>query len=510
MSFLVLNRQTVASLLTAWGFPLTVSAEMAAQEVRALTDDSREVGPGVVFVARAGVHHQATDYIPMALERGAPLVLCEQPWADGRCVQVPNLTSQLWRLVSLGCGEDLSCLQIVGVTGTNGKTSVTHFIAGALKRSGAQHTAEIGVIGTLGAGLWSPGLDRLKPTGNTTPGLLEILAICVDFVRTGVRYVAMEVSSHALDQGRLDGVPITAAVFTNLSRDHLDYHGDMTRYFAAKAKLFMRPELKAAIVNFDSSVAEDLLEAMSGSAACWVYGLGDPDWRVADCQQVTVRHMVASPEGLRLTVQSPLGELSLATALIGAFNASNLLAALTTLLALGMPLEMAVSGLNQAEAPPGRMERFELPGAGHAIVDYAHTPDALDQVLRAVRDHRGDRGRTICVFGCGGERDRGKRALMGAVADRLAEVIVLTNDNPRSESPQAIIDDIIAGISVHANVTIEPDRAAAIRQALDAAGPEDWVVIAGKGHERTQEIAGTFLPFSDVDTVRQWIDGGAT
>lgn len=510
MTFLALNRQSVSQLLAVWGMPCQMSGEAAKQTVRALTDDSREVSPGVVFVARAGVHHRAMDYIPMALERGASLVLTEQPWPNERCVTVPNLTGHLWRLVSQGCGEDLSGLQIVGVTGTNGKTSVTHFVAGALMRSGAPHTAAIGVIGTLGAGLWSPGLDRLKPTGNTTPGLLEILSNCVDFVRSQVRYVVMEVSSHALDQRRLDGVPVSAAVFTNLSRDHLDYHGDMDRYFAAKALLFTRPELKAAIINFDSPAADALLDAISDSAACWVYGLGDPDWRVADCQQVALMEMAANPQGLRLTVSTPVGDARLTSPLIGAFNASNMLAALATLLSLGMPLDMAISGLSQAGAPPGRMQVFNLPNGGRAIVDYAHTPDALDQVLRAVCDHRAGRGRTICVFGCGGERDVGKRAQMGTVAERLADAIVLTNDNPRGEYPQAIIDDILSGMSIHATVAIEPDRAAAIRSALAMAGPEDWVLIAGKGHESTQEIGGVHLPFSDVDMVREWVGGASS
>ncbi|MDA3878517.1 MAG: UDP-N-acetylmuramoyl-L-alanyl-D-glutamate--2,6-diaminopimelate ligase [Halothiobacillus sp.] len=505
MTLLAFNPQTVQNLLSAWDGALRVSDVVAQQTVRALTDDSREAGPGIVFVARAGVRHSATEYISMALDRGAPLVLTEHHWPDDRCIAMPNLTGSLWRLVSQGCSVDFSGLQIVGVTGTNGKTSVTHFIAGALMRSGAPHTTAVGVIGTLGAGLWSAGLEDLKPTGNTTPGPLEILAHCVAFIRSGVRYVVMEVSSHALDQNRLDGVPVSVAVFTNLSRDHLDYHGDMERYFAAKTKLFTRPELKAAIINFDSPAADELLEAIGDAAVCWAYGLGDPDWRVADCQQVTLTEMTANPQGLQLTAHTPLGDVALASPLIGAFNAGNMLAALATLLSLGMPLDMAVSGLSQAGAPPGRMQVFGLPGGGQAIVDYAHTPDALDQVLRAVLDHRAGKGRTICVFGCGGERDRGKRTLMGTVAERLTDVIVLTNDNPRGESAQAIIDDILSGISVHATVEIEPDRAAAIQTALDMAGPTDWVLIAGKGHETTQEIAGEFLPFSDIEMVRRWI-----
>lgn len=505
MTYLALNRQTVGELLSMWALPHVPSDMVAGQAVHGLTDDSREVGPGVVFVARAGVRHQATDYISMALAQGAALVLTEQTWPDARCVVVEGLTGHLWRWVAQGCGENLTGLQIVGVTGTNGKTSVTHFVAGALALSGAPHTEAVGVIGTLGAGLWAPRLDRLKPTGNTTPGLLEILAHCIDFVRAGVRYVVMEVSSHALDQGRLNGVPITAAVFTNLSRDHLDYHGDMAQYFAAKTKLFTRPELKAAIINFDSPYADALLDAVDGAASCWVFGLGDPDWRVADCQQIVLKAMSAHAGGLRLTVRTPSGDVSLVSSLIGAFNASNMLAALATLLSLGMPLETAVSGLRQAEPPPGRMEIFTLPNGGRAIVDYAHTPDALDQVLRAVCDHRAGAGRTVCVFGCGGERDRGKRPLMGTVAERLADVIVLTNDNPRSESPQAIMDDILTGISVHADVVIEPDRSCAIRTAMEMAGPSDWVLVAGKGHEATQEVAGSFLPFSDVETIRQWI-----
>lgn len=387
---------------------------------------------------------------------------------------------------------------------------MAHFIAGALRRSEAPQTDAVGLIGTLGVGLWSASLDRLQPTANTTPGLLEILSCCVAFARADVRYVVMEVSSHALDQNRLDGVPVQMAVFTNISRDHLDYHRDMADYFSAKAKLFARPELKAAIVNFDSEQSNALFEQITETATCWTYGLGDPDWWVADCQQIIMKNLIARPSGLHLTLMTPLGEAVLDSFLIGLFNASNLLAALATLLALGMPLTMALSGLSQASAPPGRMQSLPLANEAKVIIDYAHTPDALKQVLLALRDHRAGKGRILCLFGCGGARDSGKRPLMGAVAEQLADVIVLTNDNPRSETPQAIIDDILSGISTHATVTVEPDRRRAIDAVLSMAQPDDWVLIAGKGHETTQDLAGVLHPFNDGETVRNWIAGRAT
>ena len=503
MSMLPFSPRSVGEILSAMNMQVADTIGSAAAHV--LTDDSREVIPGAVFLARSGIQPSVEPFISQALAAGAVLVIAEENYADPRVIQVDALHTFVRQLVSRVCAVSFDGLTMIAITGTNGKTSVAQFIAGALTLSGAPHTATVGIIGTLGAGLWSPGLEHLKPTANTTPGLLETLRHAVDFIRQGVRYVVMEVSSHALAQNRLQGLPLRMAVFTNLSRDHLDYHGSMAEYFAAKTKLFAWPGLRAGIINFDEPEADVLFEALSESADCWAYGLGDPDWRVADCQQVRVTSIKALPEGLDIHVRTPQGEARLQPPLVGLFNGANIMAALAAVLALGMPLDTAIKALDQSTPPPGRMQMITLPNGARALVDYAHTPDALDQVLRALRDHRDTAGKIICVFGCGGDRDRGKRPLMAAVAERLADQIVMTSDNPRSEAPETIVADMRAGLSTPGTAMVELDRRAAIEAALTHAKPNDWVLIAGKGHETTQEIQGHCSPFDDAGVVRDWI-----
>ncbi|MDD4965445.1 UDP-N-acetylmuramoyl-L-alanyl-D-glutamate--2,6-diaminopimelate ligase [Halothiobacillus sp.] len=507
MSMLHFSPRSVGEILSAMN--LRVAENVGSATAHVFTDDSREVVPGAVFIARSGVQPNIEPFISQALAAGAVLVVTEADYADSRVIRVEAVHSFVRQMVGRICAVNFDGLTIIGITGTNGKTSVAQFIAGALSRSGAPHTASIGMIGTLGAGLWSPGLEHLQSTANTTPGLLETLRYAVDFIREGVRYVVMEVSSHALAQNRLQGLPIRMAVFTNLSRDHLDYHGTMTDYFAAKTKLFAWPGLRAGIINFDEPEADVLFEALSESADCWAYGLGDPDWRVADCQQIRVTSIKALPKGLDIQVRTPLGEARLQPSLVGMFNGANIMAALAAVLALGMPLDTAIKALDQSTPPPGRMQMITLPNGARALVDYAHTPDALDQVLRALRDHRDAAGKIICVFGCGGDRDRGKRPLMAQAAERLADQLVMTSDNPRSEAPEAIIAEMCAGLTAPATaqdtVMIEPDRRKAIELALMQAKAGDWILIAGKGHETTQEIQGQRLPFDDVAVVRDWI-----
>lgn len=503
MSLLHFSPRPVGDIRAAMNWH--TQGDVGSAQAHVFSDDSREVVPGTVFIARPDIQPNIEPLITQALASGAVLVVTETAYADPRVIRVDALHSFVCQMVSRVFDVSIDELTFIGITGTNGKTSVAQFIAGVLARSDAPHTESIGVIGTLGAGLWTPGLDRLRPTVNTTPGLLETLRYAVEFIRQGVRYVVMEVSSHALAQNRLRGLPIRVAVFTNLSRDHLDYHGSMDAYFAAKAKLFAWPGLRAGIINFDEPQADELFEVMSETADCWAYGLGHPDWRVADCQQVRATALTTSPDGMTLQVQTPQGEARLRLPLFGVFNGANVMAALTTVLALGMPLDTAIEALEQTTPPPGRMHTLALPNGALAIVDYAHTPDALDQVLRAVRDHRAATGRIICVFGCGGDRDRGKRPLMAEVAERLADQIILTSDNPRSEPPAAIIADMLTGLSAPDDASVELDRRAAIESALGQAEPNDWIVIAGKGHETTQEIQGQRHPFDDAGVVRDWI-----
>ncbi|OZB75580.1 MAG: UDP-N-acetylmuramoyl-L-alanyl-D-glutamate--2,6-diaminopimelate ligase [Halothiobacillus sp. 14-55-98] len=503
MSMLAFSPRPIGEILSALN--LQVADNVGSAIAHVFTDDSREVVPGAVFFARSGIQPNIKPFISQALAAGAVLVVTEADYADPRVIRVEAVHSLVLQMVGHVCAVNFDDLTIIGITGTNGKTSVAQFIAGALSRSGAPHTASIGMIGTLGAGMWSPGLEHLQPTANTTPGLLETLRHAVDFIRQGARYVVMEVSSHALAQNRLQGLPIRLAVFTNLSRDHLDYHGTMTEYFAAKTKLFAWPGLRAGIINFDEPQADVLFEALGATADCWAYGLGDPDWRVADCQHVRVTSITALPNGIDIQVRTPLGEARLQPSLVGLFNGANIMAALAAVLALGMPLDTAIKALDQSTPPPGRMQMITLPNGARALVDYAHTPDALDQVLRALRDHRDAAGKIICVFGCGGDRDRGKRTLMAATAERLADQIVMTADNPRSEAPQAIIADMRGGLASPDTASVELDRRAAIESALMQAKAGDWVLIAGKGHETTQEIQGQRLPFDDAAVVRDWI-----
>ncbi|MHB8920819.1 MAG: UDP-N-acetylmuramoyl-L-alanyl-D-glutamate--2,6-diaminopimelate ligase [Halothiobacillus sp.] len=504
MSLLAFNSQPIVDLVAAMALSVVVPSAVAAQMVHAVSDDSREIAAGMIFVARQGVAHDASDFIAKALDAGAAWVLSEQAHPDERVSRVADLPSALLALVRAGTGLDVADLHLIGITGTNGKTSVAQFIASTLTASGAPHTAKIGLIGTLGAGVWTPDLAQLQPTHNTTPGLLATLVHCVAFLRAGVRYVVMEVSSHALAQDRLRGLPIRDAVFTNLSHDHLDYHGDMVTYLDAKARLFAWPGLQTAMINFDSPYADDLFEQLGTEVDCWVYGLGEPDWRVADCHQIMLKKLIPHQRGFTANMATPMGEVTLSPALIGLFNTANLMAALATVLALGMPLDVAAPALNQVAPPPGRMQLLALPNGAMAVIDYAHTPDALDQVLRALRDHRVGDAQILCVFGCGGDRDRGKRPLMAAVAERSADTVILTSDNPRSEAPQAIVADMLAGIREPGRIRIELDRQQAIAMALAATKLGDWVLIAGKGHETTQEIQGQVLPFSDVVEVHAW------
>jgi len=495
MTRLVFPEQRLGDLLPAMELPIGLADCM----VSAVTDDSRLADAETLFMARESVRHSAEEFVMDARHRGAAAILTKLAGGGDDRIVLDDLGATVAGLVSRALAFDLEQFQIIGITGTNGKTSVANFVASALSHSGA---APVGMVGTLGAGLWTPELDRLRPVANTTPGQLELLGLLSEFSTAGVRYVAIEVSSHAMDQNRLAGIPVHVAVFTNLTRDHLDYHGDMAGYFNAKARLFERDELLAAVINFDSPHALELLERVganpASNAECWAYGLGDPDWVVDNCQLVQARALEATEHGLEMNLETPMGEVDLAVELAGLFNASNLMATLSVLLSVGMPLDSIHEALGQVKPPPGRMQKLEALGGPRVVIDYAHTPDALDQALRALRDHLDSDGRLICVFGCGGDRDPGKRPLMGSVAERLADLVILTDDNPRHEPPEAIIAGILSGIEDRDAVLVEHDRARAIRNAVRLAHRPDWILIAGKGHEAWQEIGDRRVAFSDV------------
>lgn len=457
----------------------------------ALVNDSRRVRPGDVFVAYPGESRDGRDYIAQALAAGAASVIWEADgfaWPDEW--QAPNLAVRGLRdlageIASHVHGHPSAHLWMIGVTGTNGKTSCSHWIARCLEDAG-RPTA---VVGTLGSGF--PG--RLDALANTTPDGIALHAMLARYLRDGARCAAMEVSSHGLVQGRVNGTRFDVALFTNLTRDHLDYHGDMERYFEAKARLFDWPGLRCAVINVDDAYGRRLVGRLSGRRIRTItYGLRGG--------AIAAHRLDLHRLGLRLEITTPWGGGAVESRLMGAYNASNLLGVLGVLLASDVPLGDALPAIGRLEAVPGRMQT--LGGGEHPVVviDYAHTPDALEQVLRALRAHAGG-ARLTCVFGCGGDRDRGKRPLMGEVATRLADRTWLTSDNPRSEDPAAIIAAIAAGAA--GPVEIEPDREAAIVRAVSEAGAGEIVLVAGKGHESWQEIGSRRVPFLDAEVARR-------
>jgi len=478
--------------------------------VKRLVTDSRAVKPGDTFVAFPGQTHDGRDYIAQALANGAASVFWEKrDFAWNRAWRVPNLgiahlRRRAGEIASHVYGRPSAKLWTVGVTGTNGKTSCSQWIAQSLTRVGRK----CAVIGTLGSGF----SGMLEATDNTTPDAVRLHDILRGFVHDGARAAAMEASSHGLMQHRLTGVEFDLALFTNLSRDHLDYHGTMRSYRAAKARLFSWPTLKWAVLNLDDKFGAELVARLRRpnlNVIGYGFARNGASGTAGSRRLLRVqgRNLQLCPDGLSFDVSTPWGSASLSSGLIGRFNAANLLGTLATLLASDAGLDESVNALRHVKALPGRTERYGGGIRPLVIVDFAHTPDALEQVLRALREivsH--DRSRTrrlrraarlICVFGCGGERDRGKRPLMGAVASRLADEVVITTDNPRHEDPLAIIADITRGVHSR-TTTIEPDRTRAIRMALDRACRGDVVLIAGKGHERYQEIGGIKRPYSDA------------
>jgi UDP-N-acetylmuramoyl-L-alanyl-D-glutamate--2,6-diaminopimelate ligase len=469
---------------------------VANREVRGLQTDSRRVQPGDLFLALPGMLADGRDYIGDAVASGAGAIAYETddgyrlPGAPVPAFGISGLRHKIGVIADRFYDAPSRRLVVVGVTGTNGKTTCTQLLAQALD----QPPRRCAVIGTLGGGF--PG--ALNASIHTTPDAVTVQRLLADFLDRDAAHVAMEVSSHALEQGRVNGVRFHVAVFTNLTRDHLDYHGDMTAYGLAKAKLFAHEGLKYAVINHDDDFGRRLLADVGAPVTCLSYGIEGGD--------VRAREVRPSPEGLWLRVQTPHGETELRSPLIGHFNVYNLLAVLATLLALGVELNDAAARLARAQAPAGRAERFGgARGLPLVVVDYAHTPDALEKILTALREHA--RGKLWCVFGCGGDRDRGKRPVMGGIAERLADVVLLTDDNPRHESGDAIIADIAGGM--RAAPRIIRDRRNAIATAIQGAAGGDIVLIAGKGHEDYQQVGDERRPYSDRDTVRELMGGAA-
>lgn len=473
-----------------------------------LTADSRAVKLGSVFVAYPGTARDGRDFIADAIARGAVAVLWERAgFAWNPEWKVPNLGIERLRaristIAGHVYGDPSEALWMAGVTGTNGKTSVSQWIAAACDGLGRRSA----VIGTLGNGL----IGERVEARNTTPDPIVLQRLLAEYLRRGAHGVAMEVSSHGLDQERVAGIKYDVAVFTNLTRDHLDYHGTMDAYAEAKYRLFSARGLRHAVVNMDDPWGVEMARRLAGSGIELVgYGFVSG---TAPAPRLAASRLVLSEQGVRFHVASPWGEGEIRAGVLGAFNAYNLLAVLGALLAAGVPFDDAARAIAALEPVPGRLERLGGAGMPLVVIDYAHTPDALEKALVALREVMhpacGERvPRLLCVFGCGGDRDPGKRPLMGAVAARLADHVIVTSDNPRGEEPLAIIDQILAGMPKHAAEAIE-DRQVAIFTAVHQARAGDVVLLAGKGHETYQEIAGRRLPFSDREVARAALAGG--
>ncbi len=493
--------------------------------ITGLVLDSRDLQAGDAFVAIAGFGAHGLGFVEQAKAAGASAILFEPPApqelpAPDDAIAVPGLRKRMGAMADQFHGQPSRAMTMVGVTGTSGKTSTVQLIAQALESTGRR----TGTIGTLGAGLH--GEERA--TGFTTPLVLQMHALLAQLREAGAAAVAMEVSSHALDQGRVDAVHYDVAVFTNLTRDHLDYHGDMETYGAAKAKLFVRSGLRAAVINIDDDFGAHLhtrLNAQQTTAKAPLTptlspasgGEGEKGMQLqviglsarGNAQaHMRAENVVLDASGIAFDLVLGDARHPVSSLLLGRFNIDNLLAVAGVLHALGENDESIAAALPKLRPIPGRMNRFGGDGKlPLVVVDYSHKPDPLQQALESLRGHL--RGRLICVFGCGGERDRGKRPQMAAIAEAHAERVYVTDDNPRGENGDAIVADIVAGFARPQDAVVERNRAAAIARAIGEAGPDDIVLIAGKGHETYQEIAGVKHPFDDSEVARRALEGRA-
>lgn len=500
---------TVDGVLVADLLVGLTARSVSAVTVQGLTADSRSVQRGDLFLACRGLQVHGLEYTAQAIAQGAVAVAYDPEGCDNAEVllagisvpafAVSDLSQQLGVIADRFYASPSSEMHVIGVTGTDGKTSVSHFIAQALSTAGTP----VGLLGTLGYGVYG----KLNAPTHTTPDALRLQSELASLRDQGVKQLAMEVSSHALHQCRSEGVHFHTAVLTQLSRDHLDYHGSLEDYADAKRRLFLSPGLKCAVLNagdaFGRALAAELAEDVR--VISWQ---SQGDVKPLAEEWLALRSVRALPAGIALHIESSFGEVEFESQLLGNFNAANLLAALGALLATGLSLNDAVQRLSQVTTVPGRMELFSAPGQPRVVIDYAHTPNALETALLALRPHCA--GELVCVFGAGGDRDAGKRPQMGAAAERGADRVIVTSDNPRHELPQDIMAQIVAGMEQSQSVSLIEDRGAAISAALAAAGEDDLVLIAGKGHETTQQIGDLKTAFSDREYVTRWLaEGGA-
>ena len=489
---------------------LLTTPHAAAQWLRqaasgSLQSDSRQVTAGDAFLAWPGGTSDARQYVAAALGLGAAACLVEQDgvdafhWMDTRVAAYAGLKADSGAIAAEFFGYPSQALAIAAVTGTNGKTSTAWWLAQALSALPGPMAVPCGVIGTLGVGRaptagQAPSTEELAlvPTGFTTPDPVLLQKTLREFVASGLRACAMEASSIGLEEQRLNGTRIQVAIFTNLTQDHLDYHGSMQAYWASKARLFAWPGLQRAVVNIDDNQGAEL--------ATMLVARGLEVWTTSTRQdaRLVAREIRYAQQGLQFEVHEGAQHYAVATRMIGTYNVANLLGVIGALRVQGVALADAVAVCADLHPVPGRMECLAEPDAPLVAVDYAHTPDALGQALDALRSLAVQRGGKLwCVFGCGGDRDNAKRPMMGALAAQKADQIIVTSDNPRSEKPEAIIAQILLGMPPCSAVQVQSDRAQAIAHAIAQAGVNDVILLAGKGHETTQEVAGRKINFSD-------------
>jgi UDP-N-acetylmuramoyl-L-alanyl-D-glutamate--2,6-diaminopimelate ligase len=475
------------------------------RQVTCLSLDSRQVGPGTLFLACAGGRHHGLAFARQAQEQGAVAILWEPDGAEGDrlvmtlrglgipLLSLPDLGNRASEIAARFYADPSRQLRIYGITGTNGKTSISQLLAQAL-----EDEAPCGIMGTLGYGF----SQSLQSTGYTTPDAVTLQRLLAALRQQGAESVTMEVSSHALDQGRAAAVHFDTAIFTNLSRDHFDYHGSFEHYAAAKQRLFQTTGLRNAVINLDDEMGGRLLNELGEDVEALAYTLdatrhmpeGLAGWARAT-------RITPSPDGMEIQLVTHQGEGLLKSRLLGRFNAANLLAVLLVLLQRGWDLPRVLQVMQGLTTVPGRMQLFGGDGKPSVVVDYAHTPDALEKALLAARVHCA--GRLVVVFGCGGDRDRGKRPLMGSLAESHADEVYVTDDNPRSEPSAEIIAEIIKGMREPTTARVVADRGRAIREAIQQANPGDLVLVAGKGHEDYQLVGDLSLHFDDRQQVAE-------
>ena len=484
-------------------------------EVGGLCLDSRSVKPGDVFVAVPGLDCDGREYIFQALQAGAVAVIAEKNGfeklapsvSEGPVILLAELNQQLSEIAGRFYSDPSDQLMLTGITGTNGKTTCSLLLAQLFSLEKESKESPVGVVGTLGCGEVVNGRTNFQETGMTTPDAITVQSVLANYVAKDIDRAVMEVSSHSLVQCRVKALAFNTAVFTNLSRDHLDYHGDLVSYASAKMKLFAMPGLEHAVINVDDAVGAEISSQLSPAIEFIGYSLTNPN------ASVYAENIVLSPQGIAAYVYTPWGEGELNSQLVGRFNLQNMLAVISVACLQGIPFNSVLEILPRLQPVSGRMElvsagvsveSVDEKGPPQVVVDYAHTHDALKNTLETLREHCD--GNLWCVFGCGGDRDHGKRPLMGEVASQLADYIVVTSDNPRSEDPEAIIKDICSGFADDqvgvGQVKIISDREQAIRAAIKSAGQGDIVLIAGKGHEAYQLVGAQRLPFSDQAQAR--------